>query len=85
MNPSSERELVLADPWPELRRFTQARLALGRVGDSLPTQAVLDFGLAHARARDAVLAALPRDSLTEALRETGCDFLWISSDIKSRQ
>ena len=43
-----------ADPWSALAGLTAARIALGRVGASLPTEVVLRFDVAHALARDAV-------------------------------
>ncbi len=50
-----------------LRRWTQARVGLGRAGQSLPTSAVLEFELAHARARDAVNADMRIEQLMAEL------------------
>jgi ethanolamine ammonia-lyase small subunit len=59
--------IVNINPWQELRRLTPARIALGRVGNSMPTDEVLRFGVAHAAARDAVHIALDIDTLERDL------------------
>lgn len=61
------------DPWTELRRHTPARIALGSSGDSLPTDELLRFGVAHAQARDAVHLPMDADGLRLELRKHGFD------------
>lgn len=59
------------DFWEPLRRTTQARIGLGRSGDSLPTRRVLEFAAAHALARDAVHEPLDVEALQAGLAQVG--------------
>jgi ethanolamine ammonia-lyase small subunit len=70
---------VTASRWEALRQFTQARLALGRAGHSLPTAAHLAFQLAHAQARDAVQLPLDSFGLATELRALGFEALLLHS------
>lgn len=77
--------LVQHNPWEELRRYTQARIALGSAGVSLPTDEVLRFGLAHARARDAVHHPMDVDTLRQRLEAAGFCVLNAQSHAVDRQ
>lgn len=57
----------MSDPWIALRTTTRARIGLGRTGDALPVRDVLEFQLAHARARDAVHTPLDTDAIARAV------------------
>jgi ethanolamine ammonia-lyase small subunit len=69
----------------ELRELTPARVALGRAGASMPTAAMLDFTLAHARARDAVHAGFDVSTIRFGLGDLGLDALAVCSRARDRQ
>jgi ethanolamine ammonia-lyase small subunit len=70
--------------WQALRAFTNARIALGRAGNSLPTAPLLAFNLSHAQARDAVHHPLDADVLHEQLRAHGFTSLDVHSAAPDR-
>ena len=59
------QKYVVKNSWDVLKRYTDARIGLGRTGVSLPTNELLDFQLAHAKARDAVHLPLNIEELIE--------------------
>ena len=75
---------TVQDPWADLKQFTRARIALGRVGSSLPTKEILNFGMSHAMARDAVHLALDVGSLEKQIQSLGCDVLKLHSRAPDR-
>ncbi|MGI3903738.1 MAG: ethanolamine ammonia-lyase subunit EutC [Janthinobacterium lividum] len=75
---------VTPDPWTHLGFATPARLALGRSGASLPTREVLNLGLAHARARDAVHAATDGVALAAGIAALGHASLQVDSAAPDR-
>ena len=79
--PPLPRSLVPAQPdhWDLLRQFTPARIGLGRAGASIPTSRLLDFQLAHARARDAVHCEFDIEAFARKLQDTGIDCVKLAS------
>jgi ethanolamine ammonia-lyase small subunit len=67
-----------------LRNYTSARVELGRAGSSLPTRALLEFQLAHAKARDAVHLPLAVSSLALELQQRGLSSIALRSAARDR-
>jgi ethanolamine ammonia-lyase small subunit len=76
--------VTTTDPWQALRALTPARIALGRSGAALPTAEVLRFGLAHARARDAVHLPLDVAQFAADLAAAGFKSLRVNSAAADR-
>lgn len=75
----------LPDLWTGLRKLTAARIGLDRAGASLATKPLLDFKLAHARARDAVHAPLDQPRLVRDIASLGTEVIEIASAAEDRQ
>lgn len=72
------------DAWKALNQFTDARIALGRCGASLPTREVLKFGLAHAQARDAIHQPFDSESLAGEFNALNRETLTVHSQAPDR-
>ena len=75
---------VTPSHWALLRGYTDARIALGRAGHSMPTQAQLDFQRAHAQARDAVHLPFDAPGLAAAVQGLGLASLLLHSAAADR-
>lgn len=72
------------DPLSFLKEFTAARIAIGSVGDSIPTRQSLEFKLAHAHARDAVYSDIATDNLEDELLQFHRPVLQLHSQAANR-
>jgi ethanolamine ammonia-lyase small subunit len=68
----------------DLGNLTPARVGLGRAGASLPTAALLEFALDHARARDAVHAAFDVPAVIAGLGDLGLEAVDVHSRARNR-
>jgi len=79
-----DANIISDDPWDGLKCFTDARIALGRSGGSLPLRESLSFRLDHARARDAVHSPFQAEELIRELETDGLECLELHSAVSSR-
>ncbi|MCD8739793.1 ethanolamine ammonia-lyase subunit EutC [Mucilaginibacter roseus] len=78
-------DLYKQNLWDKLKKFTSARIAIGRTGSSIPVHNSLEFKLAHAHARDAVYSRLDVDKLNSELTRFNLPVLNISSRASYRE
>ena len=69
----------------DLRSYTPARVMLGQAGDSLPTTSLLEFRLAHAKARDAVEVPLDTAALQAEINRRCWQSLLLHSAAPNRE
>jgi ethanolamine ammonia-lyase small subunit len=67
--------------WDHLKKFTSARVGLGRAGHAQPTKMILEFQRAHAEARNAVLQSWDYSEILTQLPEA----LVVASQAKHRE
>jgi ethanolamine ammonia-lyase small subunit len=79
-----ENKLVQSDPSELLKIQTNARIGLGNVGGTLPTQQVLNLKLDHARAKDAVFSTLNTELLAHTLLEFQLPIFTLKSKVENK-
>jgi ethanolamine ammonia-lyase small subunit len=79
-----KKDEIEFNPLAPLRQFTDARIAIGRVGNSIPIKQSLEFKLAHAHARDAVYSLLDIEGLLESLKVFDLPVLLLQSKVATR-
>lgn len=79
-NKSIAPTIAKSDDWGWLKRYTEARIALGHAGVGVPTAPHLAFQAAHAEARDAVHKPLDAAAVLAQLAARG----WASIGVASR-
>ena len=73
-----------ADSRYKLRNFTHARIAMGRAGNALPSNEMLNFRMSHALARDAVYSSLDISNIEKQISLLGLQSIVVESMAENR-
>jgi len=73
------------DPWYNLKQYTNARIAIGHSGASLPTSELLKFRMAHSLAKDAIYSEIDTQQLTADLLNSGIKSVVVQSNAVERK
>lgn len=76
---------VKKDIWSALKQHTNARIALGRSGNSLPTKELLHFGMSHAQAKDAIYKEMEIEQIQNFLTAGHFSSLIVNSKAKDKK
>ncbi len=80
-----KNEIARQDPWEMLKKFTDARIALGRTGVSIPVKENLQFKMAHAFARDAIYTKMDMDALARGMDHLDHPYCFLHSRAENRE
>lgn len=83
MKPEKSRSIE-RDPWENLKKFTNARIALGSTGSSIPLEEVLKFRFAHAKAKDAIYSGLKNEFLKSQIQAWNYPVWEVKSRVNDR-
>lgn len=76
--------LTKIDTWQNLKEFTNARIALGSVGNAIPLDEVLQLKFAHAHAKDAIATELDVATLKAEIQSWGYPVWEVKSQVADR-
>lgn len=79
-----KEQAVTDNKWQVLRKFTEARIGLGRAGPSQTTKDLLAFQLAHARAQDAVNTPVDWRNIETLIQDSTLPFMQLHSQASDR-
>ncbi|MEI7964131.1 MAG: ethanolamine ammonia-lyase subunit EutC [Chitinophagaceae bacterium] len=77
--------IEISNKWQSLKKYTPARVALGRTGNAIPVQEMLQLKVAHAFAKDAVYATMDVHFIEQSLKHLNFPVLSVCSKAVNRK